>query len=580
MAVETIRGAVGEMPARQGWQWALGLCRAVLAATPGHVAGCVFLYVASQLTLLAALLLPWKILLVLSTRQFPQSLPSFLASYETRDLVLVLGAGSLVSFLLHQICEAGIGFVCSSGVSTLLDRHRKTGLFNNHRALAAQLYRRLLRSLAAIVCCALIMLWLAFAYPLLLAALATCLVFGQAAALRWNAMRIPPTFRPSSEQLTKAWWGGGFLYVLGWVIADYWQGGFPHLTIAFISLLLVRQALIFAAALYQNFRLLYEQRSRVDALFFADTPWLPPARKDDGFKTLLDTQCRKQWVRDLLSRRAGFSGRELEIRCRTAESGRIVYLTVAANDGGKDDAFLLKLYHRSRDAVSQHEEEILRVAADSWPAPRFLGSHEIEGHSCLVFGWHADRKWLSTRELSPRLLELREMLLECRLPEPLICRYDRSHPSLSRRLLEVDWSHLRSLAPSERMADLCDELRDHWPAILRELDALPRQLVLPALDRRMMAAAEGEIPVICNWNRWRWEPVGAGWPFRRRPFQQLCDVLASAGGTRSELRGVNAEQAHRAAVLFEFDQLRRSGEFDAALQLLEPICESASSIVK
>src|SRR5690606_542153 len=126
MAVETIRGAVGEMPARQGWQWALGLCRSVLAATPGHVAGCVFLYVASQLTLLAALLLPWKILLVLSTRQFPQSLPSFLASYETRDLVLVLGAGSLVSFLLHQICEAGIGFVCSSGVSTLLDRHRKT----------------------------------------------------------------------------------------------------------------------------------------------------------------------------------------------------------------------------------------------------------------------------------------------------------------------------------------------------------------------------------------------------------------------------------------------------------------------
>ena len=164
--------------------------------------------------------------------------------------------------------------------------------------------------------------------------------------------------------------------------------------VAFVSLLVGRQVLVFAAALYQNASFLYSNQSRVNALFDADAPWMPSPRKDDGFQNLLDPGRRKLWVGALLSAHGDFTGQELDIHCRSAEGGKLIYMTVVSGDQGSERAYFLKLYHRSLDALAQHEVEVLQVAGQSWPVPRLLGCESVEGNNCLAFEWAPTMSWL------------------------------------------------------------------------------------------------------------------------------------------------------------------------------------------
>src|SRR5690606_7903040 len=95
--------------------------------------------------------------------------------------------------------------------------------------------------------------WLAFAYPLLLLALASYLCGGLLVAL-WRRQAGPPAVQPvlSPELAANLWWGLGFLYAVGWVTADHWRGEMPGFIVAFISLLLLRQAIVLSAQIYRT----------------------------------------------------------------------------------------------------------------------------------------------------------------------------------------------------------------------------------------------------------------------------------------------------------------------------------------
>lgn len=551
-------------------RWLAGICRSALAATPGQGLASVLFSVMSQVALLAALLLPWKLLVVVSANAFPTTLPRFLSAYETRELVLILSLATLAAFLLHIACEAGIGYAARRGAEAVLEKNGKTGLFTGHREQAARLYQRLLRTLGAGACCLLIASWLALAYPLLLLALLLYLAFGLAAVRYCSALPLWRKHRPPQDLVSKAWWGGGFLYLVAWVVADYWRGTLPGLATAFIALVLARQALVMSAQILHSLLALNRDRSRMEAIFLAHAPWVPKPQRDGGFQALLEPAASQTWVRDLLSGYEGSRPGPLDIACRPAEGGKIIYLTAAMAQGER--AYLLKLYHRSSETVAQHEAEALRAATPSWPAPVLLGEHRVEEHICLAFPWHRKMRWMWAAERASWLQVLRGRLLECALPPELVQRYDRSHPSLSQRLQDVDWSFLKAFSTSGETGALCDALQGRWPDILEALDAMPRQLVLASLDRRMMATdAAGTAPVIYNWTRWRWEPVGAAWPFKRHSVGELGDILKKAAAAREDLRGVSTESAMRAALLFEFERRLQSRDFLGALDLVPTI---------
>ncbi|WP_336961462.1 hypothetical protein [Sphingobium aquiterrae] len=545
----------------------------IFSATLRYVIAYVLLYVASQITLVVALLLPWKILIIVGANRIPRTLPAFLLKYDARELVPILSAGALGFFLLHIISEIGVRHICDRAVETVLSRNQKIGLFDRHREQAARYYRRLLRLLAVAICCAMILCWLAWAYPSLLLGFVIYLCAGMAAAYCWRASRSLSKYRLPTDLVVKTWWGGGFLYMVGWAINDYWQGNLPGLTTAFISVLLVRQALLFVAAAYRDLLLLNHQKAKVSALFDARTPWHPRARVDGDFHALLAADQRKHWIDALLRQYHASLCDAFDVHCHPVENGRVVYITATGLVGTQAQSFLLKLFHQSQQDLAAHEREILQVASASWPAPPFLGAQGVAGHSCLIFGWNAAMQWMSARDRAASMRGLRAQLLACDLPETVVARYDRGRPHLSQRLQAVDWRHLQLFSSSRPGAGRCQEMEGRWPDILNMLGRLPRQLVLPMLGRRRMASGGDKGAVMCNWSRWRWEPVGAGWPVTAESLTQLEAALAGASRARGTLSRMTAAQAHYVSALYEFERFHAARDYAAALTLVGALHE-------
>lgn len=539
--------------------------------TSGCVSAATLSFVMSQILLLVALILPWKLLIFLSSGEFPATLPHFLAGHDSRELVVTLSATALLAFLAHVLFDLAFGVLVRRGAHHILNRHRKTGLFGDQQSVAADFYRHILRVFAGTMACGLVMATLASIYPLMLFALVACLLIGLAGVAIWRHVPLEPERRLTPGSLGRFWLGGGFLFLAGWIVADYWRGNLPPLTVAFICLFLTRQALIFSAQSVQSLQILARQRSRVDALFLADMPWIPGTPVKDDFQKLLAQ--REQWVGDLGERYDDQNIQLCDIQMRMAEAGRLAYLSATTDTGEK--AFLIKLFHRSLGAHVQHELEVMSVAASGWPAPRLVRHSQVGRHPCLVFEWDQRNRWLDRSQRSLHLSYLRSQLLDCSLPADLVCRYDRSRPHLARRLEHVDWNALRALVTSDEMVACCALVEAHWPELLAQISRLPRQLVLPALAGRMMAAGPDDAPpVLCNWSRWRWEPVGSGWPITPEGRKALQSTLAAYTGPRKEVAAIDGEMAYRAALLHETERCLSKSNPAAALTAVKRLHDS------
>jgi len=557
----------------------LRVYRGILSATPWQVATYVILYLVSQIALLAALLLPWKILVILSTKRAPGTLPSFLLNYDVQVLVPILSAAALAFFILHIMSEFGARYTCSIAVETVLNQHRKIGLFDRHREQAAVFYRRSLRLLAILICCATILLWLSVAYRSLLFACAIYCFLAATVAFCWHSAGWSAKYRLPSDLLVKTWWGGGFLFTVGWAIHDYWQAAFPGLTIALIAVLLVRQGLMLGAWAYLDHRLIDGQKAKVAALFDAETPWHPTVQIDSDFQRLLAPGQRERWIGALLGQHVGFGPGKLDIDCRPAESGNLIYITATCTAPAMVESFLLKLHHRSLTDLAMHESKILEMASPSWPAPSLLGVEQVSQHPCLLFRCGSPVRWLPAGERTAALSGLREQLLVCEPSEAFVERYDRGRPDLPKRLEGVDWNYLQLFSSRRMEGGVLHGVADQWWEIIESLRSLPRHLVLPKPARRAMGQTDNGKIIICNWSRWRWEPVGADWPISTASLARLGNALQKAAEVRPALGGVTGPQASYVSALYAFERHYSSKRFAAALELIQTIHGGAANFV-
>jgi len=548
--------------------WLGRVARTLTAVTPAHSASIIGLFIISQAALLGAMILPWKLLIVLSRGSFPATLPDILRRIDPELLVIVLGGGAFLAFALHILSETLIGLVARDGARRILARHDKTGLFDGYRRFGEKFYQNYLRSFAAALASLIILILLAAIYPLLLAATLSWILLGIGALLGWRRLNIIPERQPSAVLLQRAWWGGGFLYMLLWIIADHWRGTQLDLTPAFLGLLIARQLLMFVAQIFLTCSSLLSQKSKVATLFLEEATWIPKKRALDAFPTLLTPEIRERWLPALLRKHCTPDAEFGAVAWRSAQTGKVLYGIVEWTGGGTSGACLIKLHHRQLDALGAHEKDILAVSGADWPSPQLIGEDQVESHGCLIFAWEQGQGWLKSDERSRALRALRQKLLRAGLPESLVARYDRTHPRLAQRLADIDWELIETLAPDDNARRQCQVVRQGWDELIASIDRLPRHLVLPDLRGRMMGSnGQGEA-VICNWTRWRWEPVGAGWPHEDYATGQLADLLEGAAAVRPELADVACQQAYLAALLFDFDKSLAATDLTKLLELV------------
>ncbi|MDQ7730978.1 hypothetical protein [Halomonas sp. SpR8] len=561
--------------------WLGKITTALLRITPLHVFTCTALYILSQISMLAAILLPWKLLMVMSTDGYPWMMPDLLRELPKRELIVVLGIASFLAFAIYVTCEILIGWVCRRGSTFILDKNQKIGLFSGHRQHAALLYRRFLRAVAAIFTIGVIFAFLAHLYPYMLLALTTYLIIGLTIVL-WQKhtttastifAALPPEMRAT------VWWGAGFFYAVAWLTANYWHGVLPSLATAFIALLLVRQAIVLIFPVYGTYAMFSKQKNKVSALFLPDVPWHPGAKTDDAFMALIAPLHREVWVNTLLRQHHDATDDVTVISCRTSSGGKATSLITHTNTKNEPRAFLIKLFHTSNEENALHERDILETLPADWLAPRLCGVHDVEGNSCHVFEWPLRAGWMSASKRAAALPAIRNRLLALELPDELISRYERSRSHLSDRLKGVTWDLLISISPKNTL-EKCQQLQQHWPDICHEIHLQPRQIVIPRLHLHLIGHVDNK-PLLCNWTRWLWEPIGAGWPLRtsEAEFQQ---ALTDAAKQRPCLTQVNASNVHLTALLYQFERLWHIRNHTEAIKLVVPLYEAAqaSKIIK
>ncbi|MDW0361722.1 hypothetical protein Q8G38_20630 [Halomonas venusta] len=556
--------------------WIGKITIALLQITPVHVFTCTALYILSQVSMLAAILLPWKLLMIMATENYPWVIPEALRVLSERELVLALGITAFFAFFVYASCEILIGFVCRRGSAFILNKNQKMGLFNGHREHAALLYRRFLRAVAAVFTVSVIAACLLYLYPYMLLTLITYLLIGLTMVV-WQRSNAPQTTLAilTPEMKATIWWGAGFFYAVSWLIADYWRGMLPGLATAFIALLLVRQAIVLIFPVYGTYALFIKQRNKVDALFLADIPWSPDSRTDDGFMALIEPVRREVWINSLLHQSYGVAEDISVINCKTSNAGKSASLITSTSIKGQSErAFLVKLFHSSSEDRALHEKAILEVLPTNWLAPHFCGVHNVEGHLCHVFEWPSQACWMSASKRSEQLPGIREKLLALELPDELVSRYERSRPHLSDRLELITWDVLASLSPKSSFED-CQQLQRYWPDICHAARSQPRQIVIPRIHQHLIGDA-GNKSLICNWTRWLWEPVGAGWPLSTNEdeFQQ---AINKATTQRPYLAQVNVKNTGLMALLYEFERLWRIKKHTEAVKLITPLYEATKN---
>lgn len=556
--------------------WIGKITIALLQTTPLHVFTCTTLYIFSQISMLAAILLPWKLLMIMATENYPWMIPEALRVFSERELVVMLGITAFFAFIIYAICEVLIGSVCSRGSAFILDKNQKMGLFNGHREQASLLYRRFLRAVAAVFTVGVIAASLIYIYPYMLLALITYLLIGLTIII-FQRSRTSKTTLPilTSEMKTTIWWGAGFFYAVSWLIADYWQGTLPSLATAFITLLLVRQAIVLIFPVYGTYSIFIKQRSKVNTLFLADIPWNPESRTDDGFMALIEPLRRKTWINTLLHQHYDIADDVTVISCKTSNAGKSASLIISTSIKNQSDrAFLVKLFHSSSEDSALHEQAILEVLPANWLAPHLCGVHNIEGHICHVFEWPSQAGWMSASKRSKRLPEIRKNLLSLELPDTLVSRYERSRSHLSDRLKLITWNVLTSISPKGSL-EACQQLQSYWPNICHIVRLQPRQVVIPRLHQHLVGDV-GNKSLICNWTRWLWEPVGAGWPLNTNE-EEFQRALNEAAVLRPYLAQVNAKLTGVIALLYEFERLWRIKKHTEVVKLIMPLYSAAKN---
>jgi hypothetical protein len=509
--------------------WLLRIGRSVQAELTWPLPMYTLLFILSQITLLLALLLPWNILATLSLGHSSARFEGIFGQLGPGPVVGILMTLVLICFGVHLAAEAAGAGLCQRASAAIIDRHRKLGLSDSLRGSAASDYRRILRLFAMLAYSMIAAILIAVSYPALLIILVFYVIFGAMVA----AILPPaPAQGVASELRSKAWWGIGFICLVGWVIRDAWHGTMPPFWSVFFALLLARQALIFLMMSASSLGVLFRRKERVEALFVADRPVTAPLRKEAGLATLLAEDRRDSWLQPLLAEMGAEHVSLDPAATHWAERGKVAYLVARPNDTGSGPGLMIRLFHQSVAGVGQHEAELLTHGQMDWPAPDLLGTRDLDGNLALIFRWEEECGWDLPVMDRNATLALRGRVLGCEIPEDLAARYLRSRARLPESAAAVDWRVLASVARTEDQAAACATLAAAWPRVADWLRQRPSQIVLPRMMARRMAGGAGGARLICNWTLWQWEPLGFDWPWRERPERDLRQCLGAAAQSR------------------------------------------------
>lgn len=556
-----------------GLRWNLSLGLKFLRVVPFLTTLIVLLTLISQLTMLLASFLPLKVVIMLGSDGIPRYFPEFLASMERNALISVLTGGTIGFFIAHIVSEKMIQSATRYATSKLLAKSKKMVLFENQEEIAANAYQRYSRALAGGVFIALSLLSLGWFYSEISLVMLCYFIF--VALVFWVGSKYSISFHDlllnKLSEVVRVWGTIGFFVVFGYLVFDFIFLSPPGVIVALVSFLLARQTMQRATSMVIDLRYLYQQKPKLNALFFHKQVLLPEDRDSKAsLWPLLMPETRNDWIKDVLNSLLDSCSDNLLCKWYQFGNSNVSGLLVERDN----ESFLLKLYEENRRSLAIHEADLMVEQPQLLPAAKWLGMVPVDKLYCIVYQLDSGNL-PDTRQLDLHSYQVRSALFAVQPSTAGVQRYIRSKAMLWQRLQVELLNRLWVAVCNEEQEKDLSLLLEQLPILQHMLSNLPLVISNPEMGRENIwvfdEAENSKQAILLNWGRWTLEPIGAGWPVSEKQLTKLEDALESAAKCRKELKKIKSEHAELAALSFALEREYSRLRFKEALAIIPRI---------
>ncbi|WP_019583471.1 hypothetical protein [Thioalkalivibrio sp. ALE16] len=558
-------------------KWSSRLGAKFFWAVPAATSTVVAATLVSQIALLLAFFLPLKVIILLGSDGIPRYFPPAFERVDRDALIIWLTIATIAFYLLYLLAERVIAWGAERGATRLLARSRKMVLFEGQDQVASRSYKRYAAALAGGVFVLLAILLLLWLYPAVgwLMVIYAALAGGSLVALLLLSSAMREKVQASLASWTAVMAAVGFMLAFGYLVVDFLYRDPPGLIPAIIALLLSRQGFNRLGALVPSLNDLYQQRSKLDALFFHRAAYHPPTvLQGASVMDLLFPEERAQWIPRVLHDLAEESSTaDVVVRWQELMVSGVFALRCEVAGGG---TYLVKLFEDKSMGQARHEAALLSAAPRGLPAPGWVGATSVRGYRCHVLKLD-DGQGSTAQNPQSLLLDVRTRLLQLLPGKAMVAQYGRSRARLWQRMdaplldslrIATDGcseEHLRALV--ERLPEWQEHLRNA-PMVFHNPDLKPATVI----------ATQDGAGVALHWGRWAMEPAGVGWPASSKGSEDLKHAAEVIRNGDSLLQNVSDITLDLAALTADLERDLKAKHYLDATRKLKPIRDSLDQL--
>ncbi|EHA13922.1 hypothetical protein HAL1_19206 [Halomonas sp. HAL1] len=444
-------------------------------------------------------------------------------------------------------------------------------LFENQDQVASGGYHRYSRALAGGVFIGLSLVglgWFYFDIVLVILGYATFTLI-----LLWflhrNSSIIREKMETSLRDMLNLVTGVGFFVTFGYLVWDFIFWDEPGVIVAIVTLILSRQMMTRITGLVTDLTALYQQKAKLDALFFHGKVLLNDMpQKERSVWSLMQPDARQEWINALLKEFVNNTEEYLSCEWHQTGQANVVALKVENSSG----LYLVKLFAQNRSSFALHEATLMSEKVPGLPSARFLGTTQIQKFQCLLYELPIGQSPESSQVLE-QVQPLRRQLMAAEPPSQLCHRYRRSRPMLWQRLNIELLSHLYLAVTNTDQQAMLDWLIENLNSLKNVLQSLPLVLHQPDFSQDAIWITEKGFPLALNWGQWSLEPLGAGWPEATKGLKKLGPAILEVAKIRVALNGVIIQQAELSALAFALERECNRQRYLQALTLIPELVE-------
>ncbi len=509
--------------------WFFQIMRTLLRTRPFTTLTVIFAEAAANMTRIASMLLPLKIILLAGSTGVPRYFP-FIDPAHKSYWIIGLTAGAICFYLFTLLLETMISRMSENAGREILYKANQLFVVKNQEETIKGYYASFCGLCASLLFVALVLAVLAIInLPLLVFLIFTALFMFVFSALALRGTNINPGHlkRYITENVSnylKILTSIAFLAAFIVLLVPFITTTDGNILVAILSILLLRRTFNYVVSTTRDSVKLTRKKHEVNALIFPYVQIMNPETKDNlAARNLLHKSARTGIVR-LEMEKIFFRLVFLEtLWMDTTVSGLFMFHINWKNDeeAAVSHSQLQVFPLRSTGAFENEDFLFTKVPRRELKAPDLITRFDHDPFACQILDYGSGEP-VSTKKWKDLHDELLMHYCSFQPPASLIQAYTSSHLLLWRSLNKELVSRVEVALDTPEEVTCFEEFKDNLPRIRDFLKTIPLYIHNQDITTKNVVQAENDDVYVMTWGRWSLQPVGTVLPLNPNKIGELA----------------------------------------------------------